>query len=653
MTQDGKLEYTNAKFEINPNQLHKFMLGCSNIVPCVTDSNLVYIDLKGNPAFQSDAYAKAFIFSERLARVEVNEKYGFIDTLGKLVIPAIYSQASDFNGGRALVSYFGESYYIDHHGATISRNMKGFCWGNEFWRIYANGEKFAKETKYAIESVEDKKLSEYLYEGWCDGIIGNLVCLKKEGKWGYFNIKNFNEEIPFIYEEARPFSEGLACVIAGKKCGYINEKGETVIPIIYDIRPSEGVDSSSSFVNGFVRLVKGTGEKNADGKEILKWAYADKLGNFITEFLYDGACDFREGIAAVCRDGKWGLINKLGKEIVAPIYDEIYYNYYDNYGDILACVKNDGKWGVIDKGGSIIIPFSYDEIKNHYTIQNDPIKKYQYRFNEECFSVKLNGKWGIIDKSGKIIVPMEYDNDIIFINGYAIVRRGGEYGVMDSKGSIVIPCTHDLIRDISYLKYTIYRNFPPKMLWIMCDGRQIFRISNANSEPYWADSYGNRYLVPFSLSQYADYYINMKMNGSRKEDQGWMQKGEFEKTADYYKRMTPQSIALKRAQYAEEAMNIYLGIITLGAKLSFSLGEYDADSECFNMKEDSFGEFKLSVPINEAHDFKATWNDAKQSESKLKFEVIPKYTINGDHVDLSSVTFTIVPNGKSYIYLKK
>ena len=68
----------------------------------------------------------------------------------------------------------------------------------------------------------------------------------------------------------------------------------------------------------------------------------------------------------------------------------------------------------------------------------------------------------------------------------------------------------------------------------------------------------------------------MKMNGSRKEDQGWMQKGEFEKTADYYKRMTPQSIALKRAQYAEEAMNIYLGIITLGAKLSFSLGEYDA-----------------------------------------------------------------------------
>ena len=68
------------------------------------------------------------------------------------------------------------------------------------------------------------------------------------GKWGYIN-KACDFEIPLQFDRAFGFYEGLAKVVLGEKCGFINTVGEFVIPPIFDI------DGSYNFFNdGFVKL---------------------------------------------------------------------------------------------------------------------------------------------------------------------------------------------------------------------------------------------------------------------------------------------------------------------------------------------------------------------------------------------------------------
>ena len=58
-------------------------------------------------------------FSEGLALVEFNGKYGFIDTTGKEVIPLKYDWGDDFVEGSALVAINHKFFYIDKTGKKI------------------------------------------------------------------------------------------------------------------------------------------------------------------------------------------------------------------------------------------------------------------------------------------------------------------------------------------------------------------------------------------------------------------------------------------------------------------------------------------------------------------------------------------------------
>ena len=62
------------------------------------------------------------------------------------------------------------------------------------------------------------------------------------------------------------------------------------------------------------------------------------------------------GLVLFKKDGKLGLIDQTGKEIIPPIYDEV--GSFNQQG--LALVKKNGKRGLIDTTGKEIIPLIYD-----------------------------------------------------------------------------------------------------------------------------------------------------------------------------------------------------------------------------------------------------------------------------------------------------
>jgi hypothetical protein len=70
-----------------------------------------------------------------------------------------------------------------------------------------------------------------------------------------------------------------------------------------------------------------------------------------------------------------------------------------------------GKWGLIDKKGKYIIDPEYDDIES---------------FHEGLALVELHGKSGYINRQGEIVIPIVYEQASVFQNGQALVSLDGK-----------------------------------------------------------------------------------------------------------------------------------------------------------------------------------------------------------------------------------
>src|SRR5687768_8945424 len=53
-----------------------------------------------------------------------------------------------------------------------------------------------------------------------------------------------------------------------------------------------------------------------------KWGYMDKAGKVVVKPQYEDAKDFSEGMGRVKEDGKWGFVNNSGELTIKPQYDK-------------------------------------------------------------------------------------------------------------------------------------------------------------------------------------------------------------------------------------------------------------------------------------------------------------------------------------------
>lgn len=83
-------------------------------------------------------------------------------------------------------------------------------------------------------------------------------------------------------------------------------------------------------------------------------------------------------------------------------------------------MKSDGKWGFIDRTGKEFTLLKYDNAEP---------------FSEGMARVNLGGKWGFIDRTGKEITPLKYDYALDFHEGSAGVEMEGRWGRIDKDGN--------------------------------------------------------------------------------------------------------------------------------------------------------------------------------------------------------------------------
>ena len=104
----------------NPNEQAAQSPKASKVIIAVNTPHGVgyFVDSEGNELFNKQ-FEKVSCFFEGLARVEQNEKSGFINTKGEVIIPCIYDDAWNFNEGLAAVKQNGKWSIINKEGKVI------------------------------------------------------------------------------------------------------------------------------------------------------------------------------------------------------------------------------------------------------------------------------------------------------------------------------------------------------------------------------------------------------------------------------------------------------------------------------------------------------------------------------------------------------
>lgn len=170
------------------------------------------------------------------------------------------------------------------------------------------------------------------YESLGD-ISEGLLYAEKNDKYGYIDINN-NVVIPFKYEDAENFSEGLArvavhggyynsifgCELSYSLYGFIDRTGQFIIPPTFPDPLLNAYDA-----DGFYEGLAAMGKRPDNNMLAHYFGYIDTRGKYVIEPIYDKAHRFMHGVALVCKNEKYGCIDKEGNVIVDLIYDDFEY----------------------------------------------------------------------------------------------------------------------------------------------------------------------------------------------------------------------------------------------------------------------------------------------------------------------------------------
>jgi len=251
--------------------------------------------------FLNAKYDDAYAFSEGLAAVKINGKWGFINHNGVEIIPPVkYEKAGSFSEGLCMICQNGKWGFIDKKGEEIIPPVK-------FERVG----KFSEGLAMAYEN----------------------------NKYGYINKKG-ETIIEMKYDFAFDFSNERAKVMQNQRFGFVDPKGNEVVPIKYNM--------AGEFFNELVltRQNENWALVNTDGEEVIKLEY---------NYVWDTD---NKGFYKVFNDGKYGFVSQDGKELVL-----LKYEYADDFKNNIALIKRKGKFGIIDRSGREIIEPVYANLK--------------------------------------------------------------------------------------------------------------------------------------------------------------------------------------------------------------------------------------------------------------------------------------------------
>ena len=357
---------------------------------------------------------------------------GFLDASGNIVIPPRYSEVRHFRNGVAIASV-GENQWsggsrhqnklfgiIDLEGRWLvpprfsrwetddSNIFLGDNSGNsgnpdlyEEFRFSHNSRKLEKIEKkirgffFGSSDIYPVKFSEFHSNGfWDRKKINKYGFINRDGQWviepqfgdgSTFRAGTLNGERAII--QSGSYLDDDARDI---KYGLIDRAGKVLCSPKYDQLGFPDGDYFTGIIDtfyGFARLNLSSGQS--------VWFHVDKNGQSIYEEKFSGVGYFKlHGIAKATigygSSVKSGIINKSGKFIIQPIYQDI-----EPLTNSLFAAKISGKFGLIDLNEKWIVEPNFDYLRyNNFAEHKVPVF---FGHVDEHIPSRSIGNWGVID----------------------------------------------------------------------------------------------------------------------------------------------------------------------------------------------------------------------------------------------------------------
>ena len=343
---------------------------------------------------------------------------------------------------------------------------------------------FEKAEAKQQEHVTEYPIITEVNNRWVDYVMDSegIYCVYMDDIGGdrYGFLRDTGEEItPFVYEEASPFNEGLACVCMNGKYGFIDKSGSTALEFIYDY--------ATPFVEGLAYFAKGD-----------NYGFMDKNGEPVFYLDCDSVSSFQEGLAYFSLDGKYGYIDNTGTVVIEPVYDDA-----DYFHGGVAKIRVGNRFGVIDTLGQEIIPVVYEDVsfEEGYIMAEKDGLDYLYgpddkgvgmggwrlllegesisdiydksKAGRDIFRLYKKGKEYLADASGTVLFELDgrYWFGIVGDMRYLVIDQEEEnsYEILDLQGNVIVPCG-----EYDYIKCYYYSVMNDELLKVKKDGKSGF-----------------------------------------------------------------------------------------------------------------------------------------------------------------------------------
>ncbi len=367
-------------------------------------------------------------------RPEVRYKYqGYVNRDGQMLIPPKYEFIYDFDSvyqagaGLAKVVLNAKVGYLNAKGQVVVEPQYDAIEGFEEAYMKQQGlAKIREGNKFGYINFKGTKVLEPAYS-FVDGFeraLSDTTLLAKVGIDGKFGYINYDEKpiIPLIYDLVSPVFGSSIIVEAQGKQGLLSTANDTLLPIAYD-----GIKLLPESQNQLLLLYQARATQvafNGNG-QVVRTQLVSELSQseeaFTKNDKYKYITAFDGNGLAVIQDskGRRGLINRQGKEVVKPDYQEI-----GEFSEGLAPFKLDHKdrskqlWGFLDIQGNEVIEAKYRSAE---------------AFGSERGLVLDNRQWGYVDRNGNMVIKAQYRQAQPFSGGYAVVNQNQ---IIDANGKL-------------------------------------------------------------------------------------------------------------------------------------------------------------------------------------------------------------------------
>jgi len=270
-----------------------------------------WVDREGNE-IAAPKYDHVYLFKGGYGTVYLNGKWGMINEKGELVIPLKYERLKDFSDGLALAMLGGKIGYIDETNQVVIPFH--LLESESFKNGYAVGR---TDTGKGVIDIEGKTVIPFEFDfveryrkksNYSNSIMINsepedpdrnkkmIFHAKKHLSVTYFNEKG--EQLNY-HKYVGTYDSGIAYYRdSTPKFGFVNGKGEILIPLTYD--------NTKGYRYGLLAVQKAE-----------KWGYINLANETVIPFEFDDARSFNSSKEAKVKigDGPFFKIDREGNRV--------------------------------------------------------------------------------------------------------------------------------------------------------------------------------------------------------------------------------------------------------------------------------------------------------------------------------------------------